>query len=123
MTDTPAALITARIASLPDWRGETLARVRALILDALPDVEEQWKWEVPVWSHAGILCTGEVYKAHVKLTFPKGARLPDPGGLFNASLNGNARRAIDLTEGAPLDEGAFQTLIRAAASLNAARTP
>jgi hypothetical protein len=118
---TPSDLITARILSLPDWRGQTLARVRALIHDALPDVAEEWKWEVPVWSHTGILCTGEVYKAHVKLTFPKGARLPDPENLFNASLAGNARRAIDLAEGAALDGEAFKTLIRAAAHLNAAR--
>jgi len=117
----PAArLIDERIGALDDWRGETLARIRRLVLDALPGVVEEWKWSVPVWSHGGILCTGEVYKKAVKLTFPKGASLDDPSGLFNASLEGNARRAIDIPEGGVLDEAAFQTLIRAAAALNAA---
>ena len=117
-------LIDARIAELGDWRGETLARVRALIRQAVPDVVEEWKWRgVPVWSHAGILCTGETYRSVVKLTFAKGASLPDPAGLFNASLEGNVRRAIDLPEGAALDEPAFQALIRAAVALNLAKPP
>ena len=115
-----SALIDTRIAELADWRGETLARVRRLIKEAIPDVVEEWKWSVPVWSQAGILCTGEAYKKAVKLTFPKGAALADPAGLFNASLEGNARRAIDLPEGGAIDEEAFKTLIRAAAALNAA---
>jgi hypothetical protein len=122
MTDpeTPSALIDARIASLNDWRGETLARVRALIHQALPDVVETWKWRgVPVWEHGGILCTGETYKTAVKLTFAKGAALADPAGLFNASLDGNTRRAIDLHQGEALNEAAFQALIRAAAEANA----
>lgn len=113
-------LIDARIAELAGWRGETLARVRALIRQALPDVVEEWKWSVPVWSQAGIICTGEAYKKAVKLTFPKGAALDDPAGLFNASLEGNVRRAIDIPEGGVIDEEAFRTLIRAAAALNAA---
>ena len=117
-------LIDARIAELGDWRGETLARIRALIRQAVPDVVEEWKWRgVPVWSHGGILCTGETYRSVVKLTFAKGASLPDPAGLFNASLEGNVRRAIDLPEGAALDEPAFQALIRAAVALNAAKPP
>ncbi len=117
--DSPAALIDARIASLADWRGETLARVRALIHEAEPEVVEEWKWRgVPVWSHKGILCTGETYKNVVKLTFHKGARLPDPAGLFNASLEGAARRAIDLPEGAMLDADAFKALIQAAVAAN-----
>ena len=119
---TPTQLIDARIASLADWRGETLARVRALIHEADPEVVEEWKWRgVPIWSHAGILCTGETYKAVVKLTFAKGASLEDPAGLFNASLEGNTRRAIDIREGEAIDEKAFKALIRAAAALNAAR--
>lgn len=119
---TPADLIDGRIAELGDWRGETLARVRALIHEAEPVVEETWKWRgTPVWERDGILCTGESYKACVKLTFPKGASLPDPTGLFNASLDGHARRAIDLRQGDALDEAAFKTLIRAAAALNAAK--
>ena len=118
-TEDASRLIDDRIASLADWRGETLASVRALIRAAEPQVVEEWKWQVPVWSHAGILCTGEAYKNAVKLTFPKGASLPDPAGLFNASLQGNARRAIDIHEGDALDETAFKTLIRAAVSLNA----
>ena len=117
----PAAsqLIDTRIAALDDWRGQTLARVRALIHKALPHVIEQWKWNVPVWSHAGIICTGESYKAAVKLTFPKGASLPDPTGLFNSSLTGNTRRAIDLHEGDTINPSAFTGLIQAAAELNA----
>ncbi len=112
-------LIDARIAELGDWRGEMLARLRALIHAALPDVVEEWKWSVPVWSHGGILCTGESYKQVVKLTFPKGASLPDPNGLFNSSLEGNTRRAIDFPEGARDNATAFKALIRAAASMNA----
>jgi len=115
----PAQLIDARIAELADWRGELLARLRALIHQADPAVVEEWKWRgVPVWSHAGIICTGETYKSVVKLTFAKGASLPDPAGLFNASLEGNVRRAIDLREGEAIDEDAFRALIRAAVSLN-----
>lgn len=120
--DSPARLIDARIAELGDWRGETLAQVRALIHQADPDVVEEWKWRgVPVWSHAGILCTGESYRQAVKLTFAKGASLEDPAGLFNASLDGNTRRAIDLHEGDRLDAKAFQQLIRAAIALNESR--
>jgi hypothetical protein len=120
--DVPAsALIDRRIADLGDWRGAALARVRALIHEAVPGVEEEWKWMgTPVWSSQGILCTGESYKSHVKLTFLKGASLEDPSGLFNASLDGNARRAIDIHEGEELDADAFRALIRAAAALNAA---
>ena len=114
----PAQRIDARIAELGDWRGATLARVRALILQADPGIVEEWKWRVPVWSHGGILCTGETYKQTVKLTFAKGAALPDPTGLFNASLEGNTRRAIDLREGDALDEAALQTLMKAAVALN-----
>jgi hypothetical protein len=114
-----AKLIDARIAELGDWRGETLARVRALIRKADPDVVEEWKWRgVPVWSHDGIICTGETYKAVVKLTFAKGASLADPSGLFNASLEGNTRRAIDIGEGAEIDEAAFVALVRAAIDAN-----
>ena len=118
-TDSPSKLIDARIQELGDWRGETLARVRALIKEADPEVVEEWKWRgVPVWSHDGLICTGETYKSVVKLTFAKGASLKDPSGLFNASLEGNVRRAIDLHEGDEIDENAFRTLIRAAAALN-----
>ena len=119
MTDSPARLIDARIAELGDWRGKTLARVRALIKKAVPGVVEEWKWSVPVWSSGGILCTGEAYKAVVKLTFPKGASLPDPKKIFNASLAGNARRAIDIREGERIDEAALTAVLRAAAALNA----
>jgi hypothetical protein len=121
--DLPAsALIDRRIADLGDWRGAALARVRALIHEAVPDVVEEWKWMgTPVWSSGGILCTGESYKSHVKLTFLKGASLDDPSGLFNSSLDGNARRAIDIHEGETLDPTAFRALIRAAAALNAAK--
>ena len=112
-------LIDDRIAALGDWRGETLARVRALIHEADPEVVEEWKWRgTPVWSHAGIICTGETYKAAVKLTFAKGAALADPTGLFNSSLEGSTRRAIDIPEGARLDAAAFKALIRAAVALN-----
>ena len=119
--DAPSRLIDARIEELGDWRGETLARVRALIRQADPDVVEEWKWRgVPVWSHAGIICTGETYKSVVKLTFAKGASLDDPTGIFNSSLEGNTRRAIDIPEGEQLDEQAFTALIRAAVALNEA---
>jgi len=119
MGDSPSELIDGRIAELGDWRGETLARVRRLIHEADPRVEETWKWRgVPVWEHAGILCTGETYRNVVKLTFAKGASLEDPKGLFNSSLEGNVRRAIDLREGEKLDEGAFKALIRSAVALN-----
>ncbi|KGD87958.1 hypothetical protein JL37_25595 [Achromobacter sp. RTa] len=115
----PARLIDARIRELNDWRGAMLAQVRAVILRADPGVVEEWKWRgVPVWSHGGILCTGETYKSAVKLTFAKGAALADATGLFNASLDGNTRRAIDLHEGDELDEEALAALIRAAAALN-----
>jgi hypothetical protein len=115
----PARLIDARIKELNDWRGEALARVRSLIRQADPDVVEEWKWRgVPVWSHAGIICTGEAYKAVVKLTFARGAALDDPARLFNSSLEGNTRRAIDLREGDVIDEAALMTLVRAAVALN-----
>ena len=117
--ESPSRLIDARIAELGDWRGATLAHVRALVHRADPEVEETWKWRgVPVWEHAGILCTGETYKNAVKLTFAKGASLPDPAGLFNSSLDGNTRRAIDLHEGDTIDEAALQALIREAVVLN-----
>ncbi|MGF6514058.1 hypothetical protein ABH912_001524 [Pseudomonas sp. BT76 TE3572] len=117
--DSASQLIDARIKELGDWRGETLARVRTLIRQADPDVVEEWKWRgVPVWSHGGIICTGETYKQVVKLTFAKGASLDDPSGLFNASLEGNTRRAIDLHEGDTLDENALKSLILAAVTLN-----
>ena len=117
--DSPSQLIDARIKGLNDWRGETLARVRILIKQADPEVVEEWKWRgVPVWSHAGIICTGETYKNVVKMTFAKGASLEDPSGLFNASLEGNTRRAIDLHEGDKIDEKALTALIRAAVALN-----
>jgi hypothetical protein len=115
---TAAALIDGRIAALDDWRGETLARVRRLILGVDPAIIEEWKWQVPVWSCGGILCTGEVYKQAVKLTFPKGAALPDPQGLFNSSLQGNTRRAIDIPAASFPDEAALATLIRAAIAAN-----
>ncbi|MGA3101563.1 MAG: DUF1801 domain-containing protein [Terracidiphilus sp.] len=111
-------LIDARIKELADWRGEMLARLRALIRQADPKVVEEWKWEIPVWSHDGIICTGETYKKVVKLTFAKGAFLDDPAGLFNSSLEGRLRRAIDFSEGAKVNEKALKTLIRAAAGLN-----
>ena len=122
MTDTPSDLIDRRIAELGDWRGETLARVRRLIHEAVPGVEETWKWRgVPVWEKHGILTTGETYKDKVKLTFAKGASLEDPEKLFNSSLEGNARRALDLFEGDTLDEAAFKALVREAAAANAAK--
>jgi hypothetical protein len=117
--ESPSRLIDARIKELDDWRGKTLSHVRALIKQADPDVVEEWKWRgVPVWSHDGLICTGETYKSVVKLTFAKGASLKDPSGLFNASLEGNARRAIDLREGDEVDGDAFKMLIRAAVALN-----
>ena len=117
--DTPSQLIDARIKELSDWRSEMLARVRILIKQADPDVIEEWKWRgVPVWSHAGIICTGETYKNVVKMTFAKGASLADPAGLFNSSLEGNTRRAIDFHEGDKIDEKALKALIRAAVALN-----
>jgi hypothetical protein len=123
--ESPSRQIDAKIAELGDWRGETLARLRALIHRADPDVVEEWKWKkatnpgVPVWSHDGMICTGETYKSVVKLTFLKGASLEDPAGLFNSSLEGKTRRAIDVHEGEEIDEAAFVALIRAAVSLNA----
>jgi len=115
---TPSDMIDQRIEELGDWRGETLGKLRALIQSADPKVVEEWKWNVPVWSHDGILCTGETYKKAVKLTFAQGAALDDPAGLFNSSLEGATRRAIDFTEGAKIDEKAFKALIRAAVALN-----
>lgn len=120
--DSPSRQIDARIAALEDWRGETLARVRALIHEADPEVVETWKWRgVPVWEHAGILCTGETYKAAVKLTFARGAALADPSGLFNSSLEGSTRRAIDIREGEAVDGEALKALVRAAVALNTSR--
>jgi hypothetical protein len=111
-------LISKRIAELDDWRGETLGRMRKLIKQADPDVVEEWKWGIPVWSHDGIICTGESYKKAVKLTFAKGASLKDPARLFNSSLDGNVRRAIDILEGEKVDEAALKTLVRQAVALN-----
>jgi hypothetical protein len=120
--NSPSALIETRIKELADWRGATLARVRALIKAAAPDVVEEWKWRgVPVWEHNGIICTGETYKAAVKLTFANGAALEDPSGLFNSSLEGNVRRAIDIHEGDKLDEKALMALVRAAVALNTSK--
>ncbi len=127
MSESPSEQIDKRIAELGGWRAEMLARVRAMIREADPDVVEEWKWAkatspgVPVWSHEGIICTGESYKDKVKLTFAKGASLDDPSGLFNSSLEGNVRRAIDIQEGDDLDEGAFKALVRAAVGLNTSR--
>ena len=119
---TPSELIDERIEELGDWRGETLARVRELIKQAEPDVVEEWKWRgVPVWERDGIICTGETYKQYVKLTFAKGASLDDPSGLFNSSLEGNTRRAIDIREDDEIDESALKTLVQAAVALNANR--
>jgi hypothetical protein len=117
-TESASALIDARIDSLGDWRGPMLARLRALIKQADPRVTEEWKWAVPVWSHDGIICTGETYKDKVKLTFAKGAALLDPSGLFNSSLDGNVRRAIDFHDGDKLDEKALKALVRAAVVVN-----
>ena len=117
--ESPSRLIDARIKELGDWRGRMLADVRALIKQADPEVVEEWKWRgVPVWSHDGLICTGETYKSVVKVTFAKGASLKDPSGLFNSSLEGNVRRAIDFHQGDEIDEDAFKTLLRAAAALN-----
>ncbi len=116
--ESPSELIDARIKELGDWRGKTLSRVRALIKQADPGVVEEWKWSVPVWSHDGLICTGEAYKNVVKLTFAKGASLKDPSRLFNSSLEGKVRRAIDLHEGEKIDEEALKTLVRAAVTLN-----
>ena len=120
---TPAQLIDGRIKELGDWRGELLGRLRALIKDADPDVVEEWKWRgVPVWEHDGMICTGETYKTVVKLTFAKGASLDDPSGLFNSSLEGNIRRAIDIREGETVNEKALKALVRAAVRLNTSKT-
>jgi hypothetical protein len=117
--ESPARLIDARIGELGDWRGKTLSHIRALIQQADPEIVEEWKWRgVPVWYHDGMICTGETYKSVVKVTFAKGASLPDPSRLFNSSLEGNTRRAIDFHEGDAIDDDAFKTLIRAAAALN-----
>ena len=122
--EAPSRLIDARIKELRDWRGETLARIRRLIKQAAPDVVEEWKWRgVPVWSHGGIICTGETYKDAVKMTFARGASLPDPSGLFNASLEGHTRRAIDIHAGDTIDARALTALIRAAVALNRSRAP
>ena len=130
MADSPADLIDAKIAELGDWRGKTLARMRTLIREADPEVVETVKWRkpsnpngVPVWEHAGILCTGEVYKGYVKLTFAKGASLEDPAGLFNASLDAGTRRAIDIPEGAEIDQDAFKALVREAVDANVQKKP
>ena len=114
----PSQLIDARIKALGDWRGTMLSRLRALIKEADPDVVEEWKWQVPVWSHDGLICTGETYKSAVKMTFAKGAELKDPAGLFNSSLEGNVRRAIDFREGEKINEKALKALVRAAVALN-----
>lgn len=128
MTETPSDLIDAKLAGLGDWRGETLARIRKLICEAGPEVTETVKWRkpsnpngVPVWEHAGILCTGEVYRDYVKLTFARGAALPDPAGLFNAGFGGNTRRAIDLREEEAIDEAAFKALVREAVAANVSK--
>ena len=117
----PSQLIDARIKELGDWRGKMLSRLRALVKEADPDVVEEWKWNVPVWSHDGIVCTGETYKTAVKMTFAKGAALKDPSGLFNSSLEGNTRRAIDFHAGEKIDEKALKALVRAAVALNKAK--
>jgi hypothetical protein len=117
----PSELIDKAIAALDDWRGETLAKIRKLIHQADPDVVEEWKWGIPVWSHDGIICTGETYKAAVKTTFAKGASVEDPKGLFNSSLEGATRRAIDFRQGEAIDEAAFKALIRATVALNASK--
>jgi hypothetical protein len=119
----PSALIDARIRELNDWRGELLSRLRAVILSASPSATEEWKWNVPVWSAGGIICTGETYKKAVKLTFAKGASLPDPSGVFNSSLEGNTRRAIDFPEGSQVNEQALRALVLAAISLSSGKAP
>jgi hypothetical protein len=118
--ESAATLIDAKVAVLGDWRGALLARLRAVVKQADPGVTEEWKWDIPVWSHHGIVCTGETYKKVVKMTFAKGASVADPTGLFNSSLDGKVRRAIDFHEGAPIDEAALQALFRAAVAVNAA---
>jgi hypothetical protein len=118
----PSQLIGARIKELGDWRGKMLSRLRTLVKEADPEVVEEWKWNVPVWSHDGLICTGETYKNVVKMTFAKGAALRDPSGLFNSSLEGNTRRAIDFHEGEKIDEGALKSLVRAAVALNRSTT-
>ena len=120
-SESASQLIDARITELGDWRGKMLGRLRALVKEADPDVIEEWKWSVPVWSHDGLICTGETYKNAVKMTFAKGAALKDPSGLFNSSLEGNTRRAIDFHEGEKIDEKALKALIRAAVTLNTSR--
>ena len=120
-SQSPSQLIDARIKELGDWRGKMLGRLRTLIKEADPDVVEEWKWSVPVWSHDGLICTGETYKTAVKMTFAKGAALKDPSGLFNSSLDGNTRRAIDFHEGETIDEKALKALVRAAVALNTSR--
>ena len=117
-SESASEYIDARINELGDWRGKTLRKMRAIIHKADPEIVVEWKWGIPVWSHGGIVCTGETYKNHVKLTFAKGAALPDPSGLFNSSLEGNVRRAIDIHEGEKIDEAALKDLIRAAVALN-----
>ena len=119
----PSRMIDGRIKELGDWRGQMLSRLRTLIKQADPEVIEEWKWRVPVWSHDGLICTGEAYKKAVKMTFAKGAALEDPSGLFNSSLDGNTRRAIDFHEGETIDEEALKALIRAAVTLNTSRSP
>jgi len=121
-TESPSRLIDGRIKELADWRGKLLSDLRSLIKQADPDVVEEWKWGGPVWSHDGLICTGETYKNHVKLTFAKGASLKDPSHLFNSSLDGNVRRAIDFHQGDEVDEAAFKTLIRSAVALNSSST-
>ena len=118
----PSQLINARVRELGDWRGKMLSRLRTLVKEADPDVVEEWKWSVPVWSHDGLICTGETYKNIVKMTFAKGAALKDPSGLFNSSLDGNTRRAIDFREGEQIDEGALKALVRAAVALNKSKS-
>jgi hypothetical protein len=117
-TESASALIDAKIESLGDWRGAMLSQLRALIKEAVPNVVEEWKWSIPVWSYHGLICTGETYKKVVKMTFAKGASLADPSGLFNSSLDGNVRRALDFHEGETLDKKALKALVRAAAALN-----
>ena len=122
-SESPSRLIDARVKELGDWRGEMLSRLRSLVKEADPEVVEEWKWRgVPVWSHDGMICTGETYKSVVKLTFAKGAALKDPSSLFNSSLEGNTRRAIDFREGEKIDEAALKTLVRAAVTLNKSKT-
>jgi hypothetical protein len=121
-SDSPSQLIDQRIEELGDWRGKLLGRIRALIKQADPEVVEEWKWDVPVWSHQGLICTGEAYKNVVKMTFAKGASVEDPSGLFNSSLQGNTRRAIDFREGEKINENALKALIRSAVKLNAERS-